>query len=95
MGRGGSKRRHSSSTIKSQSQFKSKPKRTDDDTLWEDDDDEIDAFHKQRDVIPLDVTQEESDDEDMQRPVFDFQEDDSEEIIFCNIRIVLLFRYYV
>ena len=42
MGRGGSKRKHSS-TIKSQSQFKSKSKRTDDDTLWEDDEDEIDA----------------------------------------------------
>ncbi|KAF3330677.1 hypothetical protein FCM35_KLT04031 [Carex littledalei] len=47
MGRGGSKRRHFSSTVKSQS----KSKRTDDDALWEDDDDEIDAFHKQRDFL--------------------------------------------
>ncbi|KAJ8476015.1 hypothetical protein OPV22_019742 [Ensete ventricosum] len=43
-------------------------------------DDEIDAFHKQRDVVPLDVHGE-SEDEDLMEPVFDFEgidEDDSD-----------------
>ncbi|XP_065042786.1 protein THALLO-like isoform X1 [Musa acuminata AAA Group] len=43
-------------------------------------DDEIDAFHKQRDVVPLDVNGE-SEDEDLIEPVFDFEgidEDDSD-----------------
>ncbi|KAJ1700920.1 hypothetical protein LUZ63_000699 [Rhynchospora breviuscula] len=58
-----------------------KKKRTEEDTFWEDDhsDDEIDAFHKHRDLIPLDASQDESDDGDMEQPVFNFQGDDSDE----------------
>ncbi|KAG1338460.1 something about silencing protein 10 [Cocos nucifera] len=52
---------------------------TKDDAFREDDmDDEIDAFHKQRDVIPLDVNDEE--DEDFEEPVFDFELQDRQNI---------------
>ncbi|KAJ3704571.1 hypothetical protein LUZ61_008276 [Rhynchospora tenuis] len=60
----------------------------DHDSFWEDDhsDDEIDAFHKHRDLIPLHVTQgdgegDDSDDAhmDQPQPVFHFQHDDSDE----------------
>ncbi|KAH7547581.1 hypothetical protein FEM48_Zijuj01G0325000 [Ziziphus jujuba var. spinosa] len=41
----------------------------------EDMDDEIDAFHKQRDLVPLDVNEDEKEesDEDMEQPVFNFE----------------------
>ncbi|XVF30491.1 hypothetical protein REPUB_Repub16aG0062600 [Reevesia pubescens] len=43
-------------------------------------DDEIDVFHKQRDVVPLDINGDGGDsDEDDEHPVFDLQEDDEEE----------------
>lgn len=44
-------------------------------------DDEIDAFHKQRDVIPLDVDGDLSDasDEDTEQPVFEFEDNDDDD----------------
>ncbi|KAF5452568.1 hypothetical protein F2P56_027548 [Juglans regia] len=58
------------------------PKRTarDDDVLLSDMDDEIDAFHKQRDVVPLDVNigVGESDEEE-ELPVFDLKGVDGDE----------------
>ncbi|XP_056174485.1 protein THALLO isoform X2 [Syzygium oleosum] len=52
----------------------------DEDAPSEDMDDEIDAFHKQRDVVPLNIHSDagESDD-DNEEPVFDFKDDDDEE----------------
>ncbi|KAB2611243.1 something about silencing protein 10-like [Pyrus ussuriensis x Pyrus communis] len=47
-------------------------------------DDEIDAFHKQRDIIPLDVNEEDGDsDEDNEQPVFgleDIHDDDDDDV---------------
>ncbi|KAL3506834.1 hypothetical protein ACH5RR_032216 [Cinchona calisaya] len=48
--------------------------------IYHDDDDmmndEIDAFHKQRDIVPLDVNEDSGDsDEDMEHPVLDFEDD--------------------
>ncbi|KAI4310749.1 hypothetical protein MLD38_035701 [Melastoma candidum] len=47
----------------------------------EDMDDEIDAFHKKREVVPLNIHGDagESDDDDGEEPVFDFQEEEDEE----------------
>lgn len=43
-------------------------------------DDEIDAFHKQRDVIPLDVNGDVGDsDDDNEHPVFDFEDDEDDD----------------
>ncbi|KAJ4745497.1 Something about silencing protein 10 [Rhynchospora pubera] len=65
-----------------QSQLKiTKKKRTKEEAFREADhsDDEIDEFHRHCDLIPLDVSQDESDDGDMEQPVFNFQGDDSDE----------------
>ncbi|BFG15890.1 hypothetical protein CerSpe_021640 [Prunus speciosa] len=63
---------------KSQKKVDGKPnkrKLRDENGVIEDDmDDEIDAFHKQRDVVPLDINEEAEDsDEDNEQPVFDFE----------------------
>lgn len=43
-------------------------------------DDEIDAFHKNRDVIPLNINEDmEESDEDTEQPVLDFEDDEDEE----------------
>ncbi|KAE9597241.1 putative sas10 domain-containing protein [Lupinus albus] len=43
-------------------------------------DDEIDAFHKQRDIIPLDINEEDGDsDEDDELPIFDIKDDDDDD----------------
>ncbi|KAI3430209.1 Sas10 domain-containing protein [Psidium guajava] len=67
---------------RSRTKEKRGPKRRslDDDVASEDIDDEIDAFHKQRDVVPLNIHSDagESDD-DNEEPVFDFKDEDDEE----------------
>ncbi|XP_043724321.1 something about silencing protein 10-like isoform X2 [Telopea speciosissima] len=48
----------------------------------EDMDDEVDAFHKQRDVVPLDVGVDEdfgASDDDDEQPVFDFEDNDDDD----------------
>ncbi|KAF6154654.1 hypothetical protein GIB67_000538 [Kingdonia uniflora] len=49
--------------------------------VMEDDmDDEIDVFHKQRDIIPLDINGDiDTSDEDNEQPVFDFENDDDDD----------------
>ncbi|XP_019424248.1 PREDICTED: something about silencing protein 10 isoform X2 [Lupinus angustifolius] len=43
-------------------------------------DDEIDAFHKQRDIVPLDVNDEDGDsDEDDELPIFDIKDDEEDD----------------
>ncbi|KAI6695992.1 hypothetical protein NL676_023702 [Syzygium grande] len=58
----------------------SKRRAFDEDVASEDMDDEIDAFHKHRDVVPLNIHSDagESDD-DNEEPVFDFKDEDDEE----------------
>ncbi|XP_026456519.1 something about silencing protein 10-like [Papaver somniferum] len=71
-----------------QKKFKENPKKktedeyiSDEDVGNDDHDDEIDAFHKQRDVIPLDVNDDmaDSDDEDIANPVMDLEGLDDED----------------
>ncbi|KAL8491756.1 hypothetical protein ACS0TY_023378 [Phlomoides rotata] len=43
-------------------------------------DDEIDAFHKNRDVVPLNINEDlEESDEDNEHPVFDFEDDEDDD----------------
>ncbi|KAL8507623.1 hypothetical protein ACS0TY_018238 [Phlomoides rotata] len=43
-------------------------------------DDEIDAFHKNRDVVPLNINEDlEESDEDNEQPVFDFEDDEDDD----------------
>ncbi|KAL9437151.1 hypothetical protein AB3S75_023069 [Citrus x aurantiifolia] len=59
---------------------KSNRRLRDEDLNPEDMDDEIDAFHKQRDVIPLDVNGDVGDsDDDNEHPVFDFEDDEDDD----------------
>ncbi|KAF3451037.1 hypothetical protein FNV43_RR07126 [Rhamnella rubrinervis] len=68
---------------KSQRKGNENPKRQrrDDDNAFDEDmDDEIDAFHKQRDLVPLDVNEDdEESDEDNEQPIFDFEDDEDNE----------------
>ncbi|KAH1087827.1 hypothetical protein AAZX31_07G191900 [Glycine max] len=42
-------------------------------------DDEIDAFHKQRDIVPLDINDDAEESEDEELPIFDVQDVDEDE----------------
>ncbi|XP_031378884.1 something about silencing protein 10 isoform X2 [Punica granatum] len=59
---------------------KSKRRARAEDVDPEDMDDEIDAFHKQRDVVPLNIHGDAGDsDDDKEEPVFDFEDADDED----------------
>ncbi|KAJ3669618.1 hypothetical protein LUZ60_011568 [Juncus effusus] len=73
----GSKRQKKAAIANS---YKSKKEKKNEDAVWdEDSEDEIDAFHKQQDLVPLDVNEGESEDEDTEQPIFDFTGEDSDE----------------
>uniref|UniRef100_A0A6V7QYE6 Sas10 C-terminal domain-containing protein n=1 Tax=Ananas comosus var. bracteatus TaxID=296719 RepID=A0A6V7QYE6_ANACO len=62
------------------SSIKSKTNEREEETFREEDtDDEIDAFHKQRDVVPLDVNDGMSEDEDLEEPVLGFEGSDDDD----------------
>ncbi|KAF8388046.1 hypothetical protein HHK36_026712 [Tetracentron sinense] len=67
---------------KRQKKYPTKPRRRtcDDDFVEKDMDDEIEAFHKQRDIIPLDLDGDiGASDEYNVQPVFDFEDDDDDD----------------
>ncbi|XP_031494212.1 protein THALLO [Nymphaea colorata] len=78
MGRG-KKPKKSMNTAKKKGNRDSKPRSIE--RFGEEDmDDEIDAFHKQQDVIPLDVDRHaDLSDEDIEEPVFDVEADDDDD----------------
>ncbi|XP_020096366.1 something about silencing protein 10 [Ananas comosus] len=76
MGRGSKRQRKNVA----RSSIKSKTNEREEETFREEDtDDEIDAFHKQRDVVPLDVNDGMSEDEDLEEPVLGFEGSDDDD----------------